>query len=262
MFAQSVIAGVLVVSALAAPSPSPSPAPSASGIPEIGRVRVQTPPCTAMRDLVFPSFAAAEKANRVFLEGAPAYAKYAEIAGNFMSDDKLNARFGKAHQPASSDGATLNERNFYLARMSKDLATILQQELPIAKALGDPRISEAAAANDPVIAAERTELQRLYAVQAGRAAVLNEFLLREGVKVAREDDGDAAGLSSNTLAPQATPTPFSSDRVPFGQPPTIGNDGNADANAVKTWTTAMAQAARAASIDLARDMYPIAQSCQ
>jgi hypothetical protein len=50
--------------------------------------------------------------------------------------------------------------------------------------------------------------------------------------------------------------------VPFGQPPTLGKDGGADANAVKTWTTAMAQAARAASIDLARDMYPIAQSCQ
>jgi hypothetical protein len=262
MLAPSLLAVVLVVNALAAPSPSP--APSASAIPEIGRVRSLTPPCTAMRDLVFPSFAAAEKANRVFVEGAPAYAKYAEIAGNFLTDSRLDARFGKAHQPANQDGAALNERNFYLARMSKDLATILQQTLAIAKALGDPRLSEKAAAADPVVAAERRELQRLYGVQSARASVLNEFLIRQGVKIAREDDGDAAGLSGAAGAPQpeATPTPFSSDRVPFGQPPTLGNDGAADANAIRTWTTGMANAARAVSSDMARDLLPIAQDCQ
>ncbi|MBV8750453.1 MAG: hypothetical protein JO103_12160, partial [Candidatus Eremiobacteraeota bacterium] len=62
---------------LAAPTPTPFPlgtlqpfgaTPPPTALPPIGRVRAATPACTAMRDLVIPSFATALKSDAVFAQ--------------------------------------------------------------------------------------------------------------------------------------------------------------------------------------------------
>jgi hypothetical protein len=84
----------------------------------------------------------------------------------------------------------------------------------LAKALGDPRV--AATVDDPVVQAERAEMQQLYATEMSRLGALNESVSREQLAIMLHDDGDAAGFGKlrHQPGPIAIPSPDSTSTPP------------------------------------------------
>ena len=78
--------------ALAASTPTPFPfgtlqpfgttTPPPTTLPPIGRVRAATTACTAMRDLVIPSFATALKSDAVFAQSSKRLPQYIDFAND------------------------------------------------------------------------------------------------------------------------------------------------------------------------------------
>jgi hypothetical protein len=260
--ASLVAAAVVAVAAGAAAAPVPKatatpfaigtlqPVPGASGnpfaapLPEIGRTRSVSPACAAMRDLVIPSFAAAVRADKRFAETRKRLPNYAEISAD----------------PSHKDDAF---RDSALHQLSRDASSLMEESLVLNRALGDPRI--AADIKDPQVVAQRRELERLYEVQATRANLLNEFVMREQMGNARRGLEDNGAFRARNA--QAPPNPNVPDN-PLPQltaPPNMPlRSGNAmvDKNSLQDWGTSLAVYVRKTENEAAKTFYPIAQSCR
>jgi hypothetical protein len=220
--------------------PTPSPAPDTT-FPEIGRVRSLAPPCAVMRDVVIPSYQAAQKANQKFSEAAKRLPNYAEVA-----DDPFN-RWGV-------------EREMLLTRVDSALTSMMEQTEQMSKYLGDPRISPRAA--DPQVQNERTALQQLYQSQMARVSILHEFVERERLAVMKHGLDDTSMFSSPTQSMGPTPTPQPGQtRTPFGQPSLNGIAFN-DAQQMRDWTGQMAAEIHISEERSAKILYPIATGCR
>jgi hypothetical protein len=230
---------MLVIAQAAVTTPAPSAAPSSE--PEIGRVRTVAPSCVAMHDLVVPTFAQALKADASFAQATPWLAGYAE---NIAKD-------GDPHLA-----------QMYLSRMGQTIATMLQAMQPVAKALGDPKLKgEPGGAVDD----EHKALEQLFETEMGRLTTLNEFYLRQTTNAARAelqaDDGAFARSVRHGSAPEATPTPFTSDRTMFGQPNLDPNVPFVARNEMNAWSAGMSAQVRESEAQAARIFYPLAKSC-
>jgi hypothetical protein len=225
-----------------APPATPTAAPDSS-LPEIGRVRSTAPACAAMRDLVLPSFSAAQRADARFLQTRARLPQYAEIA-----DDKEH-RNGVFRDSA-------------LAKLDADATAMLNESLALDKALRDPRLKDT---TDPQVVAERTGLQQLYDVQKARANQLQEFVMRERnatVRNGMEDSGAFKGrrapLAANADAPPADAPVLN---APRGMPLLNGVNALADKASLNEWSLNMAAAVRIGENQAAKAFLPIAKSC-
>ena len=229
-----------------APAPAPAvaatevPAAVPSDLPEIGRTKSASPACSAMRDLVIPSFAAARKADARFSETQTRLPKYAEIRAESKND---------AFQESM------------LSRLEQDASNLLGYAAFINKALGDPRLS--ADSKDPDVQAERTQLQSLYAMQQARAKMLAQFAIRERVTMTKSQmDGLSMSGGRNQLLPvsvDAAPNPFET-----GAPgmPTFSGIAFADKATATNWGVGMAKAVADAENSAAKSFLPLAQRCR
>ena len=233
----------------AAPPVAPDPVPSTVPLPEIGRTRANTPACAAMRDLVVPSFAAAQRADARFAETRKTLPSYAEIS----ADRDAGVKYG-IHREAG------------LARLATDASRLQQEALTIKKALDDPRLAKSS--NDPQVAVERSQLEQLYAAQRVRADALNEFVMREQVAVAPHTLGSNRGIATRDAKygkvddppPDAPPLPGSSASP--GMPLLTGLDPAEDKRRLDTWGAAVSQAVRKSEAEAAMTFLPIAQGCR
>jgi hypothetical protein len=243
-----VAAAAVAIALGAVPSPLPAPqatqtaAPDAS-LPEIGRVRSTAPACAAMRDLVLPSFSAAQRADTRFLQTRVRLPQYAELA-----DDPVHKN------DVFRDSA--------LAKLDADATALLNEALWLDKALRDPRLKDTA---DPQVVAERSGLQQLYDVQKARANQLQEFVMRERnatVRNGMEDSGAFGGkiapLPTNADAP---PGDAGVLNAPRGMPLLTGKNALADKASLNEWSLNMAAAVRAGENLAAKTFLPIARSC-
>jgi hypothetical protein len=239
----------LVTAALAAvaiatgAAPTPLPAPDATSLPEIGRVRSTAPACAALRDLVIPSFSAAQRADTRFLQTRVRLPQYAEIAADPVHKSDVF-------------------RDSALAKLDADATAMQNEALWLDKALRDPRLK---GSTDPQVVAERTGLQQLYDVQKARANQLQEFVMRERnatVRNGMEDSGAFGGkiapLATNADAP---PAPGAVLNAPRGMPLLTGKNALADKASLNEWSLNMAAAVRIGENQAAKAFLPIAQSC-
>jgi hypothetical protein len=246
----AVVALASVLGAAPKPVPPPGPpaqtaAPESSPLPEIGRVRAATPPCAAMRDLIIPSFAAARRADVRFEQTRARLPQYIDFA-----DDP--------------EHGTDIFRTSSLARLDADATAILNETLVLNKALGDPRLKDT---TDPVIAAERAQLEQLYSAQQARANQLQQFVMRERNTVAQhgmEDSGAFKGRHKQPASRDAEPPP---SPIPSlvgapGMPVLNGRIPLADKVVINDWSTSMAAFVRASENQAAKTFLPIAQSCR
>ena len=225
--------------------PSPLPAPDATSLPEIGRVRSTAPACAALRDLVIPSFSAAERADRRFLETRVRLPQYAEIAADPVHKSDVF-------------------RDSALAKLEADATAMLNESLALDKALRDPRLKDS---TDLQVVAERTGIQQLYNVQKARANQLQEFVMRERnatVRNGMEDSGAMRGRHmplpvSGEDAPPMSPPP--SLNAPRGMPLLTGKSAMADKASLNEWSLNMAAAVRIGENEAAKAFLPIAKSC-
>ena len=236
---------------LAAPTPAPTPfpmgtlepfgaTPPPSVLPPIGRVRAATPACTAMRDLVIPSFAAALKSDQVFAQTSKRLPQYTDFANDKMAE-------GTAY------------RESVLAKLDMDASALLKNAQSIEHALHDPRLAEDS--KDPQIQAERQQLERLYEYQQARASLLAQFVIREQVKYGQSGIGDNSGLSTQHLDMSATPTPMPGLTAPPGMPLMTGV-AMSDRNAVNEWSAGITAEIRQNENQAAKTFLPIAQKCR
>jgi hypothetical protein len=238
-----------------APKPTPFPlgtlqpfgtetAPPAPTLPEIGRVRALRPACTAMRDLIIPSFAAARRADVRFAQTRVRLPQYVEFA-------------------ADPEHRTDVFRESALSRLDADATAILQETLVLNRALGDPRFKDN---TDPQVDAERAQLQQLYNTQQARANQLQEFVMRERNAIAKngmEDPGAFGRQRGPTTLIDAArvPAPMPALTAPPGMPLLSGRIAMADKAAINDWSGSMAAAVRASENQAARAFLPIAHSC-
>ena len=253
------LATALVLALAAVPAPKPTPTPFAIGsfspsatpgppdapLPEIGRVRSTTPACAAMRDLVIPSFAAAQRADAKFAETRKRLPTYADLR-----DD-----------PEHKDDVY---RESALHKLSQDVAGLLQESIVINRALGDPRLS--ADATDPQVLAERAQLQQLYAMQQARANLLNQFVQREQVAMSRGQlkQSDAFGSRNANAQPAFTGFPearLPDQKAPEGMPLFSGIP-LADKRVATDWGTEIAVAIRASENAAAKTFLTITRTCR
>ena len=245
------VAATAVALALGAvPSPAPAPpdtqttaAPNATSLPEIGRVRSTAPACAAMRDLVLPSFSAAQRADARFLETRVRLPQYAEIAAD---KEHRNGVF----------------RDSALAKLDADATAMLNESLLLDKALRDPRLKDS---TDPQVVAERDGLQQLYAVQKARANQLQEFVMRERIATVRngmEDSGALRGKRAPATV-NAEPPPDTAPvlNAPRGMPRLTGVNALVDKASLNEWSLNMAAAVRVGENLAAKTFLPIAKSC-
>jgi hypothetical protein len=226
-------------------APTPVPAPDATTLPEIGRVRSTAPACAALRDLVIPSFSAAQRADTRFLQTRVRLPQYAELA-----DDPVHKN------DVFRDSA--------LARLDADATAMQNEALWLDKALRDPRLKDS---TDPQVVAERAGLQQLYDVQKARANQLQEFVMRERnatVRNGMEDSGAFGGkngalpVSAEPPPPMPPPPPLN---VPRGMPLLTGKNALADKASLNEWSLNMAAAVRIGENQAAKAFLPIAKSC-
>jgi len=222
-------------------SPSATPGPIAVPIPEIGRVRSATPGCAVMRELVIPSFAAARRGDAIFAGTRKRLPAYAEL----LSD------------PQHREGVF---RESGLDKLGQDVANLFRETLVINRALGDPRLS--AKSTDPQVLAERAQLQQLYAMQQTRASLLNQFVLREQVAIARGQlaGSDAFG-SRNPVTTGYSPAPLPDMTAPPGMPLFSGNQ-LADKRIATDWGSEIASAIRSSENAAAKTFLAIANACR
>jgi hypothetical protein len=234
------LAALLLCSGVA-PSPQPSPV-----LPEIGRTRANTPACAAMRDLVIPSFAAAQRADARFTETRKTLPSYADV----RADRDEGTKYGV-------------NREAGLARLGSDAARLEQEAQSIKKALDDPRLAKTS--TDPQVVAERQQLEQLYAVQRARADALNEFVLREQVAIAPHTIGSNRGIAPRTkFEPVEPPPPIAvpGSTAPPGMPLLTGIDQQEDKRRIDEWTNGIALLVRKSEAEAAMTFLPIAQSCR
>jgi hypothetical protein len=247
----------LAIAFAAVPTPKPTPfaigtlqpfgtetAPPAApvpNLPEIGRVRATTPACAAMRDLIIPSFAAARRADMRFAETRTRLPQYVDFA-----DDP--------------EHATDVFRTSTLSRIDADATAILNHTLVLNKALGDPRFKDT---SDPVLVAEKAQLQQLYDTQQARANQLQEFVMRERNAVAKHGMEDSNAFKRRSIIPgsDATPAPAPSLKAMPGMPLLNGHIALADKASINDWSGQMAAAVAASENQAARTFLPIARSC-
>jgi len=242
----------LVVALAAAPTPTPFPlgtlqpfgAPGSTvpPLPNIGRVRSATPACSAMRDLVIPSFAAARRSDVRFEETRKKLPNYAELV-----DDQLN------RPPVYRESA--------LARIDQDATKLMEEAQIISKALGDPRFVRP---TDPEVIAEKQALQQLYDAVASRAFTLNEFVMRQQVAIAKNGiDTSTAAFAGQRGGQTAPPTtqPLPTLTAPPGMPVLMGNDLS-DKQVINQWAVDMTRVVRYYENSSAKTFLPIAQKCR
>jgi len=276
------IALFTLVTMLANAAAQTTPAPDAGQIiPEIGRTKSKAPACTALQELVAPSFAAARRVDKQFEQAAPQFAAYAAAkAASSTLPTNIKRSGGGTDQPDSADFAvkprvTAEDQDSvnpdaYIAHLDKALASMKQDILAITKALGDPRL--ASDSPDPAVQSEREALLRLYLAQASRVATLQEFLDRERLNRIKADttltDNGAfwaAGVGGSAwekIAAQAAAA-LNSGHVPllFGQPMLSGLASN-DKQSVNDWTAGMGRIVHDNENLAAKTFYDIAQSCK
>lgn len=257
--ASFVAAAVVAVAAAAAAAPVPSPAATpfvlgtfqpvppagsaAAPLPDIGRTRSVSPGCAAMRDLVIPSFAAALRADKKFAETRKRLPNYAEIA-----DD-----------PMHKDDAF---RESILHQLGRDASTLMEEALVLNRALGDPRI--AADNKDPQVVAQRRGLQELYVGQVTRANLLNEFVMREQMAVAKRGIDDNSAFTSRNAAgtlAAAPDMPVPSFTAPPNMPVRSGIS-IADRNSLNDWGASLSVFVRKSENEAAKTFIPIARTCR
>lgn len=232
----------VVASPAAAQQATPTATPGAT-LPEIGRVRSTTPACAALRDLVIPSFSAAERADTRFLQTRVRLPQYAEIA-----DDPVHKN------DVFRDSA--------LAKLDADATAMQNEALALDRALRDPRLKDN---SDPQVVAQRSGLQQLFDVQKARANQLQEFVMRERIATVRngmEDSGAFKGrhapLPTNAEAP---PADAGTLNAPRGMPLLTGKNALADKASLNEWSLNMAAAVRAGENQAAKTFLPIARGC-
>jgi hypothetical protein len=227
----------------APPQPAQTAAPGGQ-LPEIGRVRANTPACVAMRDLVIPSFAAAQRADMRFAQTRARLPQYVDFA-----DDPV-------HQNDIFRTSTL-------AKLDADATAMLNEALLLNKALGDPRFKNTA---DPQVVAEKAALQQLYDVQQARANQVQQFVMRERNTTAQhgmEDSGAFGGRhggASKDAAPPPAPIPELTGAP--GMPVLNHRIPGADKVVMDDWGRQMAAYVRAGENQAAYTFYPIAESCR
>jgi len=236
-----VLAALAVLVTIAA---DPVAEPSTAPLPEIGRTRANSPACAAMRDLVIPSFAAAQRADARFVETRKQLPNYGSVLAD---DENKNSVF----------------RDAALARLDTDVSVLLREALVIKKALADPRL--AAGSSDPQVVAERAQLQSLYDVQRGRADLLNEFVMREHVKTAQngmEGNGGVASRGGTYTKVDALPgKPLPDVTAPPGMPLLNSEHGMLNRKVLDDWGTTIAAFVRTKENEAAKAFLPIAKGC-
>jgi hypothetical protein len=232
------------VSAQAEPAAEASP----PALPEIGRTRANSAACAAMRDLVLPSFAAAGRADAQFAETRKRLPRYIQLAADPI-DKKSVVREGA------------------LSKLGSDASRLMQEALVIKQALADPRLP--VHSGDPQIAAERAQLEQLFAVQAARARLLNEFVMREStsmaVKLVGMEDSGAFGspLTLEDFKVEHLPgKPLPAVTGAPGMPVLSGAFVALDKRQVDEWGAGISQAVRAKENEAAKAFLPIAASCR
>jgi hypothetical protein len=254
MVLHAVAAATAAVALALGAAPPASPAPPATAqtaapgtakpLPEIGRVRANSPGCAAMRDLIIPAFAAAQRADMRFAQTRVRLPQYVEFADDPVHTNDIF-------------------RTSALAKLDADATTILNETLAINKALGDPRLKDT---SDPVIAVERAALQQLYDMQQARANQLQQFVMRERNVVAQHgmEDSGAFRRRKGPATRDADPPPSAIPATtgPPGMPVLNGKIAGADKVVINQWSTAMAASVRASENQAAEAFYPIADGCR
>lgn len=239
MFALFVILGLLGAPPQAAASDSPAT------LPEIGRVKALVPACATLRDLVIPSYFTMRKADVEFETIANSFDTYAEALDqtNNPAEAKLNRN--------------LSERQMYLTRMGSNAAQMAQDLQSTAKALRDPRLSPAI--DDPRIQEQREQLQKLYALQSDRLALLNEFLANEE-HAANLDEIHQFMDQSGTKTPVTfvTPAPDAPDRDSL---PHLTGTTLSDQDELKRWSIAVATQVLGTEHRVVASLLQTAQGC-
>jgi len=238
----------LVIALAAAPTPTPFAigtfepfAPSTAPLPEIGRTRANRPACAAMRDLVIPAFAAARRSDVRFEQTRKRLPDYAELVSDPM------------HRPEIY-------RESALARLDEDATSLLTESLVISKALGDPRFANN---GDADVVAEKRALQQLYEAVQSRANILNEFVIRQRVAIAKsgfDTDPSAMGGRRN-LPARPTDQPLPALTAPPGMPLLQGNTLS-DKRQMNEWSRDMSVMVRSSENQAAKTFLPIAQRCR
>ncbi len=242
----------LAIALAAAPTPTPFPIGTlvpfgSSGqtpppLPNIGHVRSATPACSAMRDLIIPSFAAAQRSDVRFEATRKALPNYAEL----ISDPLHRADI---------------YRESALARLDGDATKLLEEALLISKALGDARFANK---NDADVVAEKRALEQLYQTVQARANTMTEFVTRQRVAIAKNgiDTGASAFVGGRFQGqPTIAPVPMPVLTAPPGMPLLQGNNLS-DKQSMNQWSGDMSAAVRYSENEAARTFLPIAQKCR
>lgn len=233
--------------ARAQPEP-PSATPQA--LPEIGRTRATTAACAVMRDLVIPSFAAAQRADTRFGAVRAGLPRYIQLKSDYNSQ----------RVPVKSDGIMVESA---YNRLSIDAASLLRDTDAIRKLLDDPRLS--ASSSDATIRQEREQLERILAAQQARASALSELILRESTYLSKHLVGfeDPAAFAQMNLPrdPDAPPRPLPKMTAPPGLPLLNGLDA-ADRARVDEWGATMSRVVHASEEQAAKAFLPLAQGCR
>ncbi len=250
---QFLAASAALTVALAAATPAPFPLgtlqpfaspPPAVTLPTIGRTRSAAPACVAMRDLVIPAFAAARRADGRFVDTRKRLTNYAEVA-----DDP--------------EHRTDVFRESALARLDADATALLGEAETISRALGDPRLS--ASAKDPQVATERAELQRVYDAQRTRADLLEQFVTRQRVAIAKNGIDDNSAFSSRSQGnPAKLDAPYAPDPTQTVPPdmPALNGIGLSDKRVIDDWAGGIASGIRRSENQAAKAFLGIATRCR
>jgi len=222
---------------------TPTAATGAPSLPEIGRVRSTTPACAALRDLIIPSFSAAERADTRFLQTRMQLPRYAEIAADPVHKNDVF-------------------RDSALAKLDADATAMQNEALALDRALRDPRLKDT---TDPQVVAQRSGLQQLFDVQKARANQLQEFVMRERnatVRNGMEDSGAFKGKRAPLpVSAEAPPADAPIVNAPRGMPLLTGKNALADKASLNEWSLNMAAAVRAGENQAAKTFLPIARGC-
>ncbi|GAC1536505.1 MAG: hypothetical protein NVS2B17_08080 [Candidatus Velthaea sp.] len=207
-------------------------------MPEIGRVRSAAPACTVLRDVIAPSFLAARKADGSYEKATDFLSKYVDAM------DDPGDRFGPI-------------QNMLLHRLDTTVSLMMQDVQTLTKALRDPRLSS----GDPLIQAQRTQLEQLQENQLARTSILLEFVQRQQVAMAKNEfDPGQSAFPGRGNQSGATPDPGPT-RYSYTQPHFSGNSMS-DANVIRDWTGGIATEIRNSENTAARTFIEVQRDCK
>lgn len=181
-------------------------------LPEIGRVRANSPACVVLRDIVIPSFSAVRRGDDRFRATRAHLVAYARINGDPFDRTSVS-------------------RDAALAQIDRDAAALLSEEQVLNRALGDPRIAESV--SDPQVITLRAQLQALFATQYDRAVAVLRFSLPTRAGAMREEDGGSA-FDRRSDAPTPVPLPSGVSRS-IPNFPALHGIGMQDQDIVRQW---------------------------